>query len=171
MNFSVRTATQNDVAEMHKMMVELAIFEEALDEVFATEQDLHRVLFGSASNSGDNTNQNSIVSAHVVDGPDGLAAMAIWFLTYSTWQGRYGIYLEDLYVRPAFRGQGIGTSLLNKLAQVCQENDYTRFQWSVLDWNVKAIEVYRSVGAEPIEGWTGYRLTGEPLKALAQSKE
>jgi GNAT superfamily N-acetyltransferase len=94
--------------------------------------------------------------------------MAIWFLTYSTWEGRYGIYLEDLYVRSNFRGQGIGTALLNKLAQVCQENDYTRFQWSVLDWNAKAIEVYRNVGAQPIEGWTGYRLTGEPLKALAQ---
>ncbi len=170
MNFSVRTATEKDVAEMHKMMIELAIFEEALDEVIATEEDLKRVLFGSTSVSGDKSNQSPIVYAHVVDGSDGLAAMAIWFLTYSTWQGRYGIYLEDLYVRPNFRGQGIGTALLNKLAQVCQENDYTRFQWSVLDWNEKAIDVYRSVGAQPIEGWTGYRLTGEPLKALAQSK-
>lgn len=170
MNFSVRTATENDVAEMHKMMIELAIFEEALEEVIATEEDLRRVLFGSTSVSGDKNSQSPIVHGHVVDGPDGLAGMAIWFLTYSTWQGRYGIYLEDLYVRPNFRGQGIGTALLNKLAQVCQENDYTRFQWSVLDWNEKAIEVYRSVGAQPIEGWTGYRLTGEPLKALAESK-
>ncbi len=167
MNFSVRTATETDVAEMHKMIIELAIFEEALDEVIATEQDLQRVLFGSTSVSGDKNNPR-IVYAHVVDGPEGLAAMAIWFLTYSTWEGRYGIYLEDLYVRSNFRGQGIGTALLNKLAQVCQENDYTRFQWSVLDWNAKAIEVYRNVGAQPIEGWTGYRLTGEPLKALAQ---
>jgi GNAT superfamily N-acetyltransferase len=93
--------------------------------------------------------------------------MAIWFLNYSTWDGTHGVYLEDLYVRPQFRGQGMGKALMKRLAQVCVENDYSRFQWWVLDWNQPAIEVYRAMGAKAMDEWTVYRVTGQELKDLA----
>jgi GNAT superfamily N-acetyltransferase len=95
--------------------------------------------------------------------------MAIWFLNYSTWEGKYGLWLEDLYVRESHRGKGYGRALMEALAQVCVKNDYTRFGWWVLDWNTPAIEVYRRLGAVPMDEWTVYRLTGDPLNQLGQS--
>jgi GNAT superfamily N-acetyltransferase len=94
--------------------------------------------------------------------------MAIWFLNYSTWQGKHGIYLEDLFIEPEFRGRGYGKALLQHLAKICNERGYGRFQWWVLDWNSPAIEFYRALGAEAMSEWTVYRVSGKPLKDLGQ---
>ena len=155
----VRAATPADVAQMHNMIIELAEFEKAVHEVSATEADLHEALFGGTS-----------LCAHVIDSPDGdgLAGMAIWFLNYSTWDGKHGIYLEDLYVREEFRGQGFGTALMKELARIAVDKGYTRFQWWVLNWNQPAIDVYKKLGAVPMDEWTVYRLTGDPLTELGR---
>lgn len=154
----VRPATPADVAQMHDMIIELAEFEKAVHEISATKEDLHEALFGGAS-----------LFAHVIDSPDddGLAGMAIWFLNYSTWDGKHGIYLEDLYVREKYRGQGFGNALLKELASICTQRGYTRFQWWVLDWNQPAIDVYTKIGAVPMDEWTVYRLTGDSLTDFA----
>ena len=180
--FSVREATPNDVAQMHQMIHELAEYEKAPEEVVATEQDLLKALFGrdsispelghdsiSRSQAANTPHGQPAVYAFVIQDPeqDQLAAMAIWFLNYSTWDGTHGVYLEDLYVRPKFRGQGMGKALLQRLAQVCLENNYSRFQWWVLDWNQPAIEVYRSMGAKAMDEWTVYRVSGQELIDLA----
>jgi GNAT superfamily N-acetyltransferase len=91
----------------------------------------------------------------------------VWFLNYSTWSGHYGIYLEDLFVRPAYRGRGYGRSLLATLARECVAQGYTRLQWSVLDWNTPALDFYKSLGAEAMDEWTVYRLSGSALCDLA----
>ena len=173
---SVREATPEDVAQMHQMINELAEYEKAPEEVIATELDLMKALFGrdfsspefdqhdsiSTSGSANTPHGQPAVYAFVIEDPndsDQLAGMAIWFLNYSTWDGTHGVYLEDLYVRPQFRGQG--------MAQVCIDNDYSRFQWWVLDWNQPAIEVYRAMGAKAMDEWTVYRVSGQELKDLA----
>jgi GNAT superfamily N-acetyltransferase len=92
---------------------------------------------------------------------------AIWFLNYSTWQGKYGIYLEDLFIKPEFRGVGYGKALLKHLAKLCIENGYGRLQWWVLDWNKPAIDFYLSLGAKAMDEWTVFRVSGDALKKLA----
>ena len=181
---SVREATPEDVAQMHQMINELAEYEKAPEEVIATELDLIKALFGrdfsspefdqhdsiSTSGSANTPHGQPAVYAFVIEDPndsDQLAGMAIWFLNYSTWDGTHGVYLEDLYVRPQFRGQGMGKALMKRLAQVCIDNDYSRFQWWVLNWNQPAIEVYRAMGAKAMDEWTVYRVSGQELKDLA----
>jgi GNAT superfamily N-acetyltransferase len=180
----VREATPEDVAQMHQMINELAEYEKAPEEVIATEHDLMKALFGRDSSSPEFDQHDSISTsgsantphgqpalyAFVIEDPEDaeqLAGMAIWFLNYSTWDGTHGVYLEDLYVRPQFRGQGMGKALMKRLAQVCVDNDYSRFQWWVLDWNQPAIEVYRAMGAKAMDEWTVYRVSGQELKDLA----
>ena len=180
----VREATPDDVAAMHQMINELAEFEKSPDEVIATEQDLMKALFGRDALSSEFEQHENIslagqantpsghpaLYAYVVEDPadpEAIAGMAIWFLNYSTWDGKHGVYLEDLYVRPQYRGQGMGKALLARLAQVCIENDYSRFQWWVLDWNEAAIEVYRSIKAQAMDEWTVYRVSGQALIDLA----
>ena len=173
MSFQVREAMPSDVAEIHSMIVELAEFEKAVAEVVATEAQLNIALFGGSSISGEKAKTPSgapALFAHVIDDPDEpgkLAGMAIWFLNYSTWDGEHGIYLEDLYVRPKFRGNGLGKALLKQLAEICQMRGYTRLQWWVLNWNKTAIDVYRAIGAMPMDEWVVYRLTGDKLNDLA----
>jgi GNAT superfamily N-acetyltransferase len=99
-----------------------------------------------------------------VDGQ--IAGMAIWFLNYSTWQAKHGIYLEDLFIKPEYRGRGYGKALLKHLAKICDEKGYGRLQWWVLDWNSPAIEFYKSLGAEAMDEWTVYRTSGKALKDL-----
>ena len=181
---SVREATPEDVAQMHQMINELAEYEKTPEEVIATELDLMKALFGrdfsspefdqhdsiSTSGSANTPHGQPAVYAFVIEDPndsDQLAGMAIWFLNYSTWDGTHGVYLEDLYVRPQFRGQGMGKALMKRLAQVCIDNDYSRFQWWVLNWNQPAIEVYRAMGAKAMDEWTVYRVSGQELKDLA----
>ena len=106
--------------------------------------------------------------ASVVEGPEGgIRAIAIWFLTYSTWTGRHGIWLEDLYVHEQYRSNGYGVALLAALAAECLERGYSRLEWTVLDWNEPAIGFYRALGAEAMEEWTTRRVTGDALAALA----
>lgn len=180
----VREATPEDVAQMHQMINELAEYEKAPEEVIATEQNLMKALFGRDFSSSEFDQHDGIESSGIANTPHGqpalyafvvedpedsdqLAGMAIWFLNYSTWDGSHGVYLEDLYVRPQYRGQGMGKALMKRLAQVCIENDYSRFQWWVLDWNQPAIEVYRAMGAKAMDEWTVHRVSGQELKDLA----
>ncbi|MER7758751.1 GNAT family N-acetyltransferase [Streptomyces sp. NPDC097619] len=154
----IRTATPADVPEIHAMIRELAEYEKALDEARATEQQLHEALFG----------EHPAAFAHIAEAPDGrTAGFALWFLNFSTWQGVHGVYLEDLYVRPEFRGGGHGRALLVELARICVDRGYGRLQWSVLDWNEPSIRFYDSLGAVPHPEWLGYRLTGEALTSFA----
>ena len=159
-----RPARPEDVAEIIAMIRELADYEKALDEAIATPEQLHEALFG----------EQPAVYALVVEHPheeDGehrsLAGFALYFLNFSTWLGRHGVYLEDLYVRPAFRGSGYGQALLAALARICVDRGYGRLEWWVLDWNEPAIGFYRSIGAEPMDEWTVHRVTGDALHALA----
>ena len=149
-------AKVGDLPEILQLIKDLAIYEKAEHEVLATVEELERTLFGEVPK----------VFAHVVDVDGKVVGIAIWFLNYSTWLGKHGIYLEDLYVQPEFRGQGFGLALLKELARICVERGYPRFQWWVLDWNSPAIEFYSSHGAVAMDEWTVHRITGEALKKL-----
>ena len=160
----IRPARPDDVPEIHRLIEGLAEYEKEPDAVEATEADLHRSLFADTP----------AVFAHVAEhtGEDGAqvtAGFALWFLTYSTWTGRHGIHLEDLYVRPEHRGLGHGFALLQNLAHMCAERGYRRLEWSVLDWNTPAIRFYESLGSVPMEGWTVRRLDGDALDSLGAS--
>jgi GNAT superfamily N-acetyltransferase len=155
----IRAATAADVPVIHALVRELAHYEKALDEARATEEQLREALFGPDP------------AAHALiaeSEPDGEAVgFALWFRNFSTWTGSPGLYLEDLYVRPGARGAGHGGALLAALAAICVERGWPRFEWSVLDWNEKALGVYRSIGAVPQDEWTVPRLSGPALHALA----
>lgn len=140
---SLRAATPDDVPEILALIHELAEYEHAADEVAATEDDLHRHLFGDEPAA-------SVLIAEV-DGA--VAGFALWYRTYSTWVGRPGIWLEDLFVRPEFRKQGLGLALLQELRRLTDG----RVEWAVLDWNQPSIDFYESLGARPVEGWIRYR--------------
>lgn len=159
-----RPARPEDVAEIIAMIRELAEYEKALDSAVATSEQLHDALFGD----------RPAVYALVVDHPHedagerrALAGFALYFLNFSTWLGKHGVYLEDLYVREAFRGLGYGQLLLSSLARICVEHGYGRLEWWVLDWNEPAIGFYRSLGAVPMDEWTVHRVTGAALERLA----
>jgi GNAT superfamily N-acetyltransferase len=157
----IRRARPEDIAEIVQMVRELAEYERAAHEATATEEQFHQALFGPEPK----------VFAHVVEHAtdDGrtLGGFALWFLNFSTWLGRHGLYLEDLYVRPELRGTGYGKSLLSTLAQECVDNDYGRLEWWVLDWNEPALGFYGSLGAVPMDEWTVHRVTGDDLRRLA----
>ncbi|AXE38859.1 GNAT family N-acetyltransferase [Acidipropionibacterium virtanenii] len=135
----------------------LAAYEREPDAVENTVGALTENLFG----------ERPRVFAHVVERDARVIGIAVWFLTYSTWTGRHGIWLEDLYVRDEFRGRGYGKAMVSHLAAVCAERGYPRLEWTVLDWNAPSIAFYRSIGTEPMDEWTTQRLTGEALAALA----
>jgi GNAT superfamily N-acetyltransferase len=140
----IRSATEADVDELLAMIVELAEFEELADQVVCTADDLRRVLFGPGS----------VIHDNIAVADDGsVVGHAMWFETFSTFLGRTGIWLEDLYVRPAARGHGHGAALLADL----RARTDGRVEWEVLDWNAKAIGFYDSLGARPMAGWTKYR--------------
>lgn len=161
----IRTARPDDVPAILELVRGLAEYERASDEVKATEAQLRDALFGETPR----------VFAHIADHPGDdrpiAAGFALWFLNFSTWTGRHGIYLEDLYVRPEFRGHGYGKALLVELARVCVDRGYGRFEWSVLDWNEPSIGFYRALGAVPLDEWTIQRLTGEALHRLASASD
>ena len=165
----IRPARPEDVAEILAMVRELAEYERSAHEVRASEDLLTDLLFGSNSPSGAPAAHCHVALARADDGP--LAGMALWFLNASTWEGRHGIYLEDLYVRPAFRGLGLGRSLMAELARICVDHGYTRLEWSVLDWNTPAIDFYRSLGAGAMDEWTVHRVSGVALHDLARRAE
>ncbi|MFH8786222.1 GNAT family N-acetyltransferase [Streptomyces roseoverticillatus] len=170
----IRAATPADVPAIHAMIRELAAYERALEDARATEEQLREALFGehpAAFALIAESDENAGGGASAAPEPVGFA---IWFRNFSTWTGTHGVYLEDLYVRPEARGGGHGKALLAALARICTDRGYQRFEWSVLDWNAPSIGFYKSLGAEPMDEWTTYRLSGEPLRtlaALAQSDE
>ncbi len=153
----IRDAKVSDAELILKFVTELAIYEKAENEVKASVSDIERTLF-----SDDNT-AKAIIS--YVDGE--AVGFAVYFLNYSTWLGKNGIYLEDLYVTPEYRGSGAGVKLIKHIAKIAVEKDCGRFEWSVLDWNEPAIDFYNSIGASPQDEWIIYRLTGDALKSFA----
>jgi GNAT superfamily N-acetyltransferase len=157
---SVRPIRPDDVPGVVALVRELAEYERALDEVRLTEQQLHDCLFGAAP----------ALFGHVAEADGEVVGMALWFLNFSTWRGTHGVYLEDLYVRPAHRGTGLGRELLRTLAEVCVDRGYSRLEWSVLDWNTPSIEFYRAAGAVPMDEWTVFRLTDDALAAFSRPR-
>ncbi len=158
MSYRIRNATAADAAVILRFITELAVYEKAGHEVEATVETLTQSIFGPGS----------VTRAVICETDAGEpAGFAIWFLSYSTWQARNGLYLEDLYVTPEHRGAGVGRMLLRHLAKVAVAEGCGRFEWSVLDWNEPAIRVYEAIGAEPQSEWTRYRLSGDRLKAFA----
>lgn len=159
----IREAVPGDVPEILAMIRELADYERAPHEVVATPELLHDALFGP---------EPAVFALMAEDDATGESVgFALWFRNFSTWLGRHGLYLEDLYVRPTYRGHGYGKALLSSLARIAVESGYGRFEWWVLDWNTPAIDFYRSLGAEPMDEWTVQRVSGEALRRLAAESE
>jgi GNAT superfamily N-acetyltransferase len=154
----IRPATIADTEEILALIYELAVYEKAPDEAKATREQIIESFFGESPK----------VFCEIVEVDGAIAGLAIWFLNYSTWQGKHGIYLEDLFVRPQYRGKGYGKALLKHLAAICEERGYGRFQWWVLDWNTPAIEFYKSLGAKAMDSWTVYRVSEDALTELAK---
>ena len=154
----IRSARIDEAAIILQLIKDLAEYEKSPDEVKASEKEILETIFAD----------NPKVFCDFVEVDGHIAGMAIWFLNYSTWQGKHGIYLEDLYVKPEYRGRGYGKALLQHLASICNERGYGRFQWWVLDWNSPAIEFYRSLGAEAMSEWTVFRVSGGPLRRLGE---
>ena len=154
----IRPARKEEVGIVLQLIHDLAHYEKAPNQVEATEKELLSTIFID----------DPKVFCDVVDVDGEIAGMAIWFLNYSTWQGKHGIYLEDLFIKSEYRGHGYGKALLKHLAKICDERGYGRFQWWVLDWNSPAIEFYRSLGAVAMDEWTVYRVSGNALKELGK---
>ncbi|GJF11727.1 N-acetyltransferase GCN5 [Mycolicibacterium cyprinidarum] len=157
MSVHIRAVRPGDVAELTAMIHELAAFERASADCSVTETQLSEALFGP----------RPAVHGHIVEVDGQVAAGALWFRNFSTWDGVAGIHLEDLFVRPQFRRQGLARKLLATLARECVDHGYTRLSWAVLDWNVNAIALYDSVGGQPQSEWMTYRVSGPQLSELA----
>lgn len=159
--FRIDPAIEADVPVILDLIRDLAEYEKLSVQVTATEADIARSLFG------DPPRAEAVIAR--LDGD--AIGFALFFHNYSTFLGRPGLYLEDLYVRPAFRGRGFGRRLLAHLARMAVDRGCGRFEWSVLDWNAPAIAAYRRAGAVPLDDWTVYRLTGDALRKLAEEEE
>jgi GNAT superfamily N-acetyltransferase len=155
----IREATSEDCALILHFINALAVYEKLAEEVETDEAMIADTLFAS------NPKAHCLICE--VEGEP--AGFAIYFYNYSTWKGKYGIYLEDLFVSPEFRGKGAGKALLIHIAGIAINNDCARFEWSVLDWNTPSIDFYKSLGAKAMDGWDIYRVDGENLKTLANS--
>ena len=155
----VRRAVREDVPAILDLIRALAAYEREPDAVEATEADLVRTLF---PDDGSPT-----AHCHVAEADGAVVGIAVWFVTFSTWTGRNGMWLEDLFVLPEHRGSGLGRALLSSLAAVCLERGWPRLEWTVLDWNTPSIEFYRAIGALGMQEWTTQRVTGDALEQLA----
>ena len=158
-NYKIRPAEIDDVPEIFVLIKELADYERLLDQVIATEDLLEESLFG----------ENSNVEVLLACDDNQILGFALYFRTFSTFLGRPGIYLEDLFVREFARGKGIGEALLRRIARSTLEMGGGRLEWAVLNWNQPAISFYKKMGAVPLDEWTTFRLTGEKLKKLTAS--
>jgi GNAT superfamily N-acetyltransferase len=158
-NIEICTATAEDAALILGFITDLAIYEKAEDEVVATESDIKHSLFGN----------DSVANAVICTIDSEPVGFAVYFFSYSTWLGKNGLFLEDLYVSPQHRGSGAGKALLKYLAKIALSKGCGRFEWNVLDWNEPAIGFYQELGAKPQDEWVGYRLTGKALEELAKS--
>ena len=157
MSLTIHRARRNEVPLVLSLVRELAEYEKLSHEVEATETLIDAALFSECPR----------LFCEIAEWNGDAAGFAMWFLNYSTFAGRLGIYLEDLFVRPQFRRNGIGKALLAHLARTCVENGWSRLQWAVLDWNAPSIEFYKSLGAGLMDEWTLCRVTGSALDALA----
>ena len=158
MSVSIRPVRPGEAALVFAFVRELAEYERLLGSVDATEAMIDAALFG----------QRPRVFCDIAEWQDEPAGFALWFPNFSSFRGRHGLYLEDLYVRPAHRRRGIGRALLRHLARRCVAEGWARFEWSVLDWNAPSIAFYQSLGADLLAEWTVCRLTGAALTRLAQ---
>jgi GNAT superfamily N-acetyltransferase len=157
-NLQIRSARPGEAGLVLGFVRELAEYERLLHECVASEADIDAALFGPAPS----------VFCDIAEWDGAPVGFALWFPNFSTFSGRHGIYLEDLFVRPSHRGKGIGKALMVRLAQHCVERGWRRFQWSVLDWNEPSITFYRSIGAVLMDDWTVCRVSGDALEALAR---
>lgn len=162
---NIREATPSDAEVILRFITELAVYEREPHAVLADESHIHNTLFCEAPKAfglicersdGDDSNPVAI-------------GFAIYFFNYSTWLGKHGLYLEDLYVTPEARGLGAGKSLLKTLAKIALDNDCGRYEWNVLRWNTPAIEFYEACGAKPLSEWVGYRMDRDAMEAFANS--
>jgi GNAT superfamily N-acetyltransferase len=158
MSLAIRPARPGEAGLVLSFIRELAEYEKLAHEVEATEATIADALFGASP----------LVYCDIAEWNGEPAGFQVWFVNFSTFSGRYGIYLEDLFVQPALRGKGIGKALLAHLAARCVQNGWSRLQWSVLDWNAPSIEFYKSLGAVLMDEWTVCKVTGEALKTLAK---
>jgi diamine N-acetyltransferase len=156
-NIAIRPAAAADARQIFDLVRELADYERLSHEVDTTAEQIAAVLFA----------ERPTLFCDVAEWNGEVAGFAMWFLNFSSFRGRHGIYLEDLFVRPAFRGHGIGKALMRNLAQRCVERGYARFEWAVLDWNRSAIDFYRGIGAELMDQWRVCRMTGPALTRFA----
>ena len=157
MSVTIRPARETDSALIFELVRELAAYEKLSHEVDASPDAIASALFGSAPR----------LYCDIAEWNGEAAGFAVWFLNFSTFRGRHGIYLEDLFVRPAYRGRGIGKALMARLAQRCVDGGLTRFEWSVLDWNRPSIAFYESIGAQVMDEWKVCRLSGRALESFA----
>ena len=155
----IRSATLDDIPLILQLIHELAEYEKAPEQAVATDRDLRR----------DGFSANPKFRVLIAEWEGRPAGFALFFYNYSTWLGRPGLYLEDLFVQPQHRGKGIGKALLVRLAKIAVEEGCGRFEWQVLDWNTPAVRFYKSLGAKPMDEWTVYRLTDEALAKLGRS--
>lgn len=156
----IRRARPDDSTLIFSLICELAEYEKLSHEVEATEKGIAAALFG----------EHPLLFCEIAEWNGEGVGFAVWFFNFSTFSGRAGIYLEDLFVRPAFRGKGIGKALLAHLAKLCVENGWSRLQWSVLDWNTPSIDFYKSLGAQMMDEWKLCKVTGAALSQLAKAK-
>ena len=157
MSLAIRSARRDDSALILTLVRELADYEKLTGEVAATEGQIADALFAPEPR----------LFCDIVEWNGEPAGFAVWFLNFSTFRGRHGLYLEDIFVRPAYRRRGAGKALLARLAKRCIDQGYARFEWAVLDWNAPAIEFYRSLGAEVLDDWRICRVSGQALQGLA----
>ena len=150
-NILIRSATEKDVPAILSLIKELANYEKLSDQVIATEDELKKVLFG----------ENNFVEILVAEYEKQITGQALFFKNFSTFLGKPGIYLEDLYVKPEMRNKGIGKALLDKIISLAKERNYGRVEWAVLDWNESAIEFYEKIGAKKLDEWKIFRLTSD----------
>ncbi len=157
-DFEIRTATEADVAVILALIKDLAEYERLAHEVVATESGLRDSLFG----------ERRVAEAILGCFRGEAVAFALFFHSFSTFLGKPGLYLEDLFVKPAYRGRGFGSTMLRHVASIAKERDCGRLEWAVLDWNAPALRFYRNLGALPLKDWIVHRLTGEALENLAR---
>ena len=159
MSLSILRARPDQARLIFSLLCELAEYEKLTHEVEATEADIAAALFGD----------NPRLFCEIAQWDGEPAGFAVWYSNFSTFAGRPGIFLEDLFVRPAHRGKGIGKALLAHLAKLCVENGWSRVQWSVLDWNTPSIDFYKSIGAEMMDEWKLCKINGPALAQLAKA--
>jgi GNAT superfamily N-acetyltransferase len=171
MPINLRPATPADIPTILQLIRELAEYEREPQAAVATHAQLQRALFGDSTRDGRGAGVAECIMGEVIapDGSRTVEGFALFFMNFSTWTGKPGIYLEDLFVRPHARGLGLGKALLRELARLALVRNCGRIEWNVLDWNTPALEFYRKLGAVPLSDWTMHRMTGDAIAKLAHS--